>query len=71
MAILYVKNKYTPIVLITLVITLAYIFLVLYYIQMIDNNIGQYSLPEQKGECSIKQAGHKGEDKKSISIQED
>lgn len=65
MAILYVKNKYTPIVLIALVITLAYLILVLYYIQMVDYNVKQYSVSLQKEVSSVEQVDHNAVEKYS------
>lgn len=41
---LYFKNKYTPIVLISLGLSLIYIVLVFYYFQMIDDHAKQHSL---------------------------
>jgi hypothetical protein len=63
MAKLYVKNKYTPIVLIALGLTFFYIFLVLYYIQMVDSYVDQYSLSLQKEGYSVEQADHNAEEK--------
>jgi len=57
------KNKYTPVVLSALGLTLVYIFLVLYYIQMVENHVKQYSLSLQKDGYSVEQADYNAEEK--------
>ena len=59
----YIKNKYTPFVLIALGLTLGYIFLVLYYIQMVEKHVEQYSLSLQKEGYSIEQADYDAEER--------
>jgi hypothetical protein len=63
MAKLYVKNRYTPIVLTALGLTLVYVFLVLYYLQMVNNQVNQYSLSLQKEGYSIERADYNAEEK--------